>query len=71
MAVIDDKVKFPDVHVRLSGEDGNAALIIGRIGLALRRAGYPVAEAEFFAAAHASPDYDSLLQLCMTWVDVT
>jgi hypothetical protein len=38
------ETKYPDVTVRLSGEDGNAFLIIGRVSRALRRAGVPADE---------------------------
>ena len=40
--------KFPDVHAQLTGEDGNAFFIIGRVSRALKLAGHR-AEAEEFS----------------------
>jgi len=62
--------RHPDVTVRLSGEDGNAFAILGKVGRALRRAGVPPAEVEEFHAAATSGDYDHLLRTVMAWVDV-
>lgn len=64
------EVKHPDVEVRLSGEDGNAFLIIGKVSRALKRAGYAESAAEFTADA-TSGDYDHLLQTCMRYVEVS
>mgnify|MGYP000689054629 CR=1 FL=1 len=41
---------FPNVKVRLSGQDGNALSIIGRVTAALRRAGATTEQQEAFAA---------------------
>ncbi len=65
-----DNVKFPDVSVQLTGNDGNAFAIIGAVSKALKKAGYKDAAAEFTAAAFASTSYDNLLALCMDTVDV-
>lgn len=62
--------RYPDVHVDLVGEDGNAHNILGLVRRALREAGVPKAEvAEYFKAAQ-SGDYDHLLRVTMAWVDV-
>jgi hypothetical protein len=62
-------VRFPDVTVQLSNEDGNVFAIIGRVSGALRRAGHP-AEADAFAReAMAQPSYDAVLQLVMRTVE--
>lgn len=63
-------VKYPNVSVQLSGEDGNAFFIIGRVQKALRRAGVPNGELEAFVAEAESSDYDNVLRTCMRWVDV-
>ncbi|GAA1111413.1 hypothetical protein [Streptomyces javensis] len=60
----------PDVTVQLSGEDGNAHYVIGRVRRALREAGHAEAAAEFASAALRSESYDDLLQLAMRTVDV-
>jgi hypothetical protein len=61
--------KFPDVQVQLSGEDGNAFFIVGRVRKALERAGHREAAVEFFNEA-LSGDYDHVLQTCMIYVEV-
>lgn len=61
--------KYPDITVKLTGEDGNAFAIIGAVSKALRRGGQPEAAAEFQAEA-MSGDYDHLLQTAMAYVDV-
>lgn len=63
-------IQYPDVTVRLVGEDGNAFSVIGRVSRALKRAGYPEAAAEFQAQAFDCRDYDELLRLCTTTVMV-
>lgn len=63
-------VRYPEIEVQLSGEDGNAMAIMGRVKRALHRGGVSQAEqTEFFNDA-SSGDYDHVLQTCMKWVDV-
>lgn len=62
--------RYPDVFVQLSGEDGNAFFIIGRIRRALRAAGVENAEIELFAKEAMSGDYDHVLRTAMRWVEV-
>lgn len=62
-------VRFPDVTVELTGEDGNAFAVMGAVNKALRRAGHRDATTEFMAEA-MSGDYNHLLQTCMKWVNV-
>ena len=63
--------RYPEVVVRLSGEDGNAFSILGRVRAALAQAGADKRElAEFFAEA-TSGDYDHLLRVVMDWVEVS
>jgi len=46
-------VKFPNVQVRLVGEDGNAFAILGRVQKALKRGGASAEEvSEFFKEAN-------------------
>ena len=63
-------VKFPDVHVKLTGTDGNAFAIIGAVTTALRKAGHGDQTSAFTAEA-TSGDYDNVLVTCMKWVDVS
>ena len=62
--------RHPDVTVRLSGEDGNAFAILGRVTQSMRRAGIAETEIEEFVAEATDSDYDHLLQTCMRWVTV-
>jgi hypothetical protein len=63
-------IKHPEIPVQLSGQDGNAFAIIGRVGQALRRAGVPKEERDQFIAEATSGDYDNVLQAAMRWVTV-
>ena len=63
-------VKFPDVEVHLSGEDGNAFAVLGKVSQALRRAGHGDVVDEFMAEATAG-HYDALLRVTMRWVVVS
>ena len=64
------EVRYPDVHVWLTGEDGNALAVIGRCAEAARRVGVAPAEIFAFRAEATSGDYDKVLQTCMKWFDV-
>lgn len=64
-----DVPKYPDVVVQLSGEDGNAFFIMGRVAKALRRAGASPDEIEDFYSEATSADYNNLLQVCQRWVE--
>lgn len=62
--------KHPEIEVQLSGEDGNAFAILGRVTEAMRRAGVSEEERDEFMQEATSGDYDKLLQVCMRWVNV-
>jgi hypothetical protein len=64
-------VKYPDVHVKLAGEDGNAFAILGRVQRELQRAGVPVEERNAYYNEATSGDYDNLLAVTCRWVDVS
>jgi hypothetical protein len=63
--------KYPDIHVQLSGEDGNAMFIIGRVRKAMRRAKLPESELTSFLDEATSGDYDNVLRTAMKWVNCT
>lgn len=63
--------RYPEIHVQLSGEDGNAFFIIGRTRAALRKGGVDAAECDEFSKEAMSGDYDHVLQTVMRWVDVS
>lgn len=60
---------YPDVEVQLTGQDGNAFVIIGTVSAALRRAEYRDAADEFFEEA-TSGDYDNVIRTAMKYVSV-
>ena len=62
--------KYPKVKVKLSGEDGNALAIIGRVSEALRKAKHYDQIAPFQTEAMSST-YDNVLAVCMKWVTVS
>lgn len=62
---------YPGVEVQLSGTDGNAFHIIGRVTAALKRAGLPDAARQFANDAMDSGSYDELLTLAMQTVVVS
>lgn len=64
-------MKYPDISVQLSGTDGNAFSVLGRVRSALHNAGVsPEIVSDFYDEA-TSGDYDHLLATCMQWVDVS
>lgn len=62
--------KYPDLTVKLSGEDGNAFAILGAVMRVLRRAGMSKDEINQFQTEATSGDYNHLLQTVMQWVEV-
>jgi 3-oxoacyl-[acyl-carrier-protein] synthase III len=64
------KVKYPQVKVQLTGEDGNAFSIMGKVQNALRRAGVSKDEIDLYIQESTSGDYDHLLATAHQWVDV-
>lgn len=58
---------FPDVHVKLVGENGNAFSILARTLDALHKAGYGSLQEQYQEEA-TSGDYQHLLTTTMRWV---
>lgn len=58
------------ITVELTGQDGNAFNIIGRVAKALRRQVSPEASEEYVTAAMDCPSYDALLALTQRTVVV-
>jgi hypothetical protein len=61
--------KYPHVTVQLTGQDGNAYAILGRVRRALTRADVPEEEIDEFTKRAMSSDYSHLLQVVMETVD--
>jgi hypothetical protein len=70
MRRIEMSCKYPQIQVKLVGEDGNAFAILGRVRAAMRRAGLMPSEIDEFTKQATSGDYDFLLGTCMEWVEV-
>lgn len=60
--------RYPNIVVKLVGEDGNALAVVGRVREALRRAGVPREEVSLFTEEATSGDYNHLLQTVLRWV---
>lgn len=65
-----DSPKY-DVDVQLTGEDGNAVAILGRVDRALRRAGVPKVERVAVMTQAMDGDYDHLLWFVSCMVRVS
>jgi hypothetical protein len=63
-------MKYPNVKVKLTGKDGNAFAILGRVRVALKKAKVPQTEIDAFLSEAMSGDYNNLLCTCMKWVNV-
>lgn len=63
-------VTYPDVTVQLTGQDGNAFMIIGLIAKALRKEVGPEAAAKFSHDAMDSASHDDLLRFAANTVNV-
>ena len=64
------EIKYPEITVELSGQDGNAFMILGLCKRALQRAHLPQEEIDKFMKEATSGDYNHLLATVMTWFDV-
>lgn len=62
--------KYPDIQVKLVGEDGNAFSILARVCGALRRNGVSREEVDEFITEATSGDYEHLIGTCLQWVRV-
>ncbi|AIY01184.1 hypothetical protein ART_1585 [Arthrobacter sp. PAMC 25486] len=62
--------KYPEVHVRLTGNDGNAFAIMGRVSRALREAGHGADVAEYRIES-MDGDYNNLLRVATKYVTVS
>ena len=58
-----------NIKVKLTGTDGNAFAILGKVSDALKRAGYKD-EAKSFLEEAMSGDYNNLLRTCSEYVKV-
>jgi len=61
--------KYPDISIRLVGEDGNAFSILARCTREMERNGLRD-EVDTFVSEATSGDYDNLLRTVMAWFSV-
>lgn len=62
--------KYPDICVQLSGTDGNAFALLGKVQRALREHNLPNDVVDAFLEEAMAGDYDHLLRTCCDWVIV-
>lgn len=63
------EVKYPNVHVKLLGEDGNAFFIIARAMQAMRRAGLTTSQIDAYREEATSGDYNKVLMVTIQTVN--
>ena len=62
--------KYPDIHIELVGQDGNAFNILGICLRAMRKAGLSKEQQKEFQLDTTSGDYQHLLDTCMRYFDI-
>lgn len=65
------ETRFPNINVQLSGTDGNAFSIIGKVKRALADGGATYEEVNVFMDEATSGDYDNVVATAMRWVNVS
>jgi hypothetical protein len=63
-------VRYPEVRVRLSGDDGNVFAILGAVRRGLASHEVPKEEIERFVREATAGDYEDLIATAMKWVEV-
>ena len=61
---------YPKVRVKLTGKDGNAFAVMGKVRKAMKRANIPTAAIQRYTGKAMSGDYDHLLRVTMETVTV-
>lgn len=64
------KVRHPEIEVQLTGEDGNAFAIMGKVRKALQRGGVDKEEIDEYMKLAMSGDYNNLLNVSQQFVTV-
>ena len=62
--------RYPKIKVKLTDCDSNAFLILGKVSRALRRGKVPPEIINEFMKEAQSGDYDHLLQVCLSYVNI-
>lgn len=64
------EIKYPNIKVKLSGTDGNAFALIGKVKQALIKGKVQQEQVNEFVTEAMSGNYNNLLVTCMKWVEV-
>jgi hypothetical protein len=67
---IGEKIMATDIKVKITGEDGNAFAILGKVSKALKKGGY-YGLASSYREEAMSGDYNNLIRVTMKYVDVS
>jgi hypothetical protein len=67
---LDESVKYPNVTVILTGQDGNAFMILGLVTRAMKNAKMTKAQIDEYRDEAMLGDYDHLLRTTMKYVNV-
>ena len=59
-----------DIDVQLTGTDGNAFALMGKVSEGIKKAGGTSEDVRSFQDEAMSGDYNHLLRTCMAWVNV-
>ena len=60
----------PKPTVKLLGEDGNAFAIMGKVAIALKKAGFSEEHIDEYYEESSSGDYDNLIRVAMKYANV-
>lgn len=66
----DPNAKYPHIHVRLVGQNGNALNLIGLVKQGLREGGVSREECDVFMKEAMAGGYTNVLMTCTRWVTV-
>jgi hypothetical protein len=64
-------IKYPEIEVQLTGEDGNAFAVMGAVSKALRRNDVPRVDIDAYLEESRTGDYNNLLRVACRWVTVS
>ena len=63
--------KYPNIKVKLVGQNGNAFNLLGLVSRAMKKNKVAPDEVTAFMKEAMSGDYDHLLDTCVKWVEVS
>lgn len=64
-------MKYPKIRVQLTGEDGNAFSIMGKVIRAMKKANVSKDDIDSYTKEATEGDYNHLLATTMKWVHVS